>query len=180
MASGSDHIAPGLLGWQLCLATWHQGGLDGNMVWPHGTRVAGMATGPGKMTVGWLGWQQSLATWQQGGWDGNRAACMATVPGHMAQGWLDWQQGLAKSTRESGIAPGPGQMPPGKLRWQQGMGKWHQRGWGGNRAWPHGTREDEMATGSGHRVVCIATVPGHMAPGWLGWHQGLATCHKGG
>ena len=108
MASRSDHMAPGWLGWQQGLATWHQGGWDGNRVWPHGTRVAGMATGPGQMAPRRQGWPQGLATWQQGGWDGNRAACMAIVPGNMTQGWLDWQQGLAKSTSESGIAPGPG------------------------------------------------------------------------
>ena len=25
----------------------------------------------------------------------------------------------------------------------------------------------------------MATGPGHMTPGRLGWHQGLATCHQG-
>ena len=81
MATGSVPMAAERLGWQQGLATWHQGGWDGNRIWPHGTRVAcidysaqphgtrvaGMATGPGHMVPVRLGWQQDLATWHKGG-----------------------------------------------------------------------------------------------------------------
>ena len=80
--------------------------------------------------------------------------------------------------------------------WQQGMAKCHNGGWGGNRAGPHGTREAELATGSGHmspgwlygysarqhgtRVAVMVTGPGHMPPGRLRWQQGLSKWHQGG
>ena len=91
------------------------------------------------------------------------------------------------------MATGPGHMPPGRLRMQQGLPKWHQGGWGDNRPWPHGTRVAGIPTGPGQgswdgnrtwphgtRVAEMATGPGHMAPGRLGWQQGLATWHQDG
>ena len=81
MATLSGCMAPGWLGWQQGLATWHQGGWDGNRALPNDTRVAGMATG--------------MATWHQGGCDcvkvwphGTRKAVMATGSSHMAPGRL--------------------------------------------------------------------------------------------
>ena len=68
MAIGSGHMTAGWLGCLQCVATWHQGGCDGNRAWPHGTREAGMATGSVHMAPGWV--------------------CKATVPCHMALGWL--------------------------------------------------------------------------------------------
>ena len=169
MATGPAHMAPGRLEWQQGLTTWHKGGWDGNRVWPHGTRVAGMATGSCHTPPGRLRRQQGLAKWHQGGWNcdrvwphgtrvagmetgqchmeavtGNRPACMAKVP-DMIQGWL----GCQKAT--------------GRLGWHQGLTTLHQGCGDGNRAWPHGIREAWMATGSGP-----------MAPGWLGWQQDLA------
>ena len=81
MATGPGHMPPGRLRWQQGLAKWHHGGWDGNRAWPHGTRVACMASLSGCMALGWLGWQQGLAIWHQGDWDGNRAD-------HVAPGWL--------------------------------------------------------------------------------------------
>ena len=101
MATGPGHMAPGRLGWQLELSTWHQGDLYGY--------IAGVATGSVLMAperLGWqkrpdhmaperLGWQQDLAIWHQGdlyGYNarphGTRVAGMATGPGHMTPGKL--------------------------------------------------------------------------------------------
>ena len=87
-------MEPGRLGWQQGLATWHQGGWDGNRAWPHinqddwdgnrvcphGSKEAGVATGPSHMAPVRLKLQQGLAKWPQGGW-------VATGPGHIGQGW---------------------------------------------------------------------------------------------
>ena len=128
MATGPGHMTTGRPGWQ-------QGRLYGYSAQPHGTRVAVMAAGLGPMAPGRLGWQQGLATWHQGGWDGNviwppgtKLACRATVPSHIAPG-VAW------------MATWPGHMATGRLGWQQGITIWHQGGWDGNTAWPHGTKK---------------------------------------
>ena len=59
------------------------------------------------------------------------------------------------------MATEPGHMAPGWLVWLHCPDAWHPINWDGNRAWPHGTREAGMATGS-----C------QMIQGWLGWQQG--------
>ena len=79
MAIGSSHIAPGWLVRLQCLATWQQGGCDGNRAWPHGTREAGMATVPGHMAQGWLLWQQGMAKSTRESW-------MASGSCHMPPG----------------------------------------------------------------------------------------------
>ena len=148
-------MATGPLVWPQCPATCHKG--------------AGMATGSGKR--------------QQGGWDGNwawkhatREDEMATGSGQMAPGRLGWQQGLARwnqggwdGNRAACMATVPGHMPQGGWNGNRVWPKRQHGGWDGNWAWPHATREAEMATGSGQ-----------MAPGRLGWQQGLVTCHQGG
>ena len=88
MATGSGQMAPGRLGWQQSLTTWHQGRRDCDRAWPHGTRVAWVATGHGQMTPGRLGLHQGLA-------NVTRVAGMSIVPGNMTAGRLGWQQGLA-------------------------------------------------------------------------------------
>ena len=79
MPAGPAHMEPGRLGWQQGLATWHKVGWDGNRVWPHGTRVAGMATGSDHMPPGRLRRQQ---VWP----NGTREAGIVTGSGHMALG----------------------------------------------------------------------------------------------
>ena len=59
-------------------------------------------------------------------------------------------------------------MATGPLVWLQFPAIWHKGVCDGNKAWPHATREIEMATGSGQ-----------MAPLRLGWKQSLATWHQG-
>ena len=87
-------------------------------------------------------------------------------------------------------------MVPGRLGLRKGLTKWHQCSWDGNRTWPHDTRvivslqcpaawhhggwDGNTARPNGTREAVMATGPGHMAPGWLGWQQGLATWHQGG
>ena len=89
------------------------------------------------------------------------------------------------------MATGSGHMSPGWFVLLQCPVTWHQGGWDGNRAWPHATREAEIATGSGQmaqggwdcdrvwphgtRVAGMATGQCHMTQGRLGWQQGLAT-----
>ena len=59
MSTGFGHMAPVRLGWQQDVATCHRGGWDGNKgdwegnrVWPHGIRVARMATETGHIAPG--------------------------------------------------------------------------------------------------------------------------------
>ena len=148
MVTLPGNMAPGWLGWEQGLATWHQGGLDGNRAWPLDTRVAGMATGTCHLAPEWLVWLQCPAAWHQGGWDGNTA----------------WPHG----TREAVMATGPGHMAPGRLGWHQGLATWHQGGLYGYIARRHGTRVDgncNRALPHGTREAGMATGPGQIAPG---------------
>ena len=203
MATGPGHMAPGRLGWQQGLSTWHHGGFfrlqypatwhqkgwDGNRAWPYGTREAGMATGP-------LVWLQCPATWHKGGWDGNRV--WPKAPGHLVlrQGLSTWHQSgwdcnraWPHSTRLVGMATGPGHVAEGGWDGYRVCPHGTREAAMANRAWPHGTVEAGMLTvllvwlqcpeqwhnGSwdGNRVWLTA-------PGSLGWQQGLATCLQGG
>ena len=172
-------MAPGRLGWQQGIDTWHQGGWDGNRAWSHGTSEAGMSTGsgtrvtcmatvPGHIAPGWLGWHGNMA-WPHG----TREAGMAAGPGHIAPGRLGWQQGQATWHQGGLYGYIASRMAPGWLGWQQGQVTWHQGGLDGNRSWQHDTRVAGMATGysarpHGTTVAGMATGSGRNSLGRLG------------